>query len=93
MKDLELSCNYLLAENAFRCDAVQVRSIRVLLSEQEMATLEQARALGFSSKAELLRCATLAWVDAAMQPSPGDSSPLLPSPGAATRPGPSAPNT
>lgn len=67
MKGRELSCNYLLAVDAFRCNSVQVQSIRVLLSEQEMAILEQARALGFSSKAELLRCATLAWIDAAAQ--------------------------
>jgi hypothetical protein len=93
MKGRELSCNYLLAVDAFRCNAVQVKSIRVLFSEQEMAILEQARALGFSSKAELLRCATLAWIDAATQRSPGDPPPRPSSTGVATRSASSSPNS
>lgn len=46
---------------------MRVKSIRVPLSEEELATLEQVRALGFSSHAEILRCATLAWAEAAAQ--------------------------
>lgn len=46
---------------------MRVNSIRVSLSEEELATLEQVRALGFSSDAEVLRCATLAWAEAAAQ--------------------------
>ncbi len=67
MKEPQQSCNNLLVGGALRCNPMRVKSIRVLLSEQEMATLEQVRALGFSSHAELLRCATLAWADAAAQ--------------------------
>jgi hypothetical protein len=48
MNGRELSCNYLLAVDAFRCNSVQVKSIRALLSEHEMAILEQGRALGFA---------------------------------------------
>jgi hypothetical protein len=56
-----------------------VKSIRVLLSGEEMETLERVRALGFSSNAEILRCATLAWAGAAAQlpdesPPPGSAA-------------------
>jgi hypothetical protein len=60
-------CNNLLAADVLRCDSVQVKSIRVLFSGEEMETLERVRALGFSSNAEILRCATLAWAGAAAQ--------------------------
>jgi hypothetical protein len=74
MNDPELSCNNLLAFGAIRCNPVPVKTIRVLLSGEEMETLERVRALGFSSNAEVLRCATLAWADAAAQLP--DESPL-----------------
>jgi hypothetical protein len=67
MKEPRQSCNNLLVGGSQRCNPMRVKSIRVLLSEQEMATLEHVRALGFSSHAELLRCATLAWADAAAE--------------------------
>lgn len=58
-------CNKVLAAASFRCNTVRVKSIRVPLSAEELATLDEIRALGFSSHAEILRCATLAWADAA----------------------------
>jgi hypothetical protein len=79
MNDPELSCNNLLASGARRCNPMPVKTIRVLLSGEEMETLERVRALGFSSNAEVLRCATLAWADAAAQlpeesPPPGTAA-------------------
>jgi hypothetical protein len=78
MNDPELSCNNLLAAGAHRCNPMPVKSIRVLLSGEEMETLEQVRALGFSSNAEVLRCATLAWADAASRLSDESQPPLCP---------------
>jgi hypothetical protein len=79
MKDSQRFCNNLLASGACRCNPVPVKSIRVLLSGEEMETLERVRALGFSSNAEILRCATLAWADAASKlpdesPPPGSAA-------------------
>ncbi|TAE78010.1 MAG: hypothetical protein EAZ65_03670 [Verrucomicrobia bacterium] len=41
----------------------RVKSIRLELSPQEAAIVEEISALGFSSKSELIRCATLAWME------------------------------
>jgi hypothetical protein len=79
MNDPKRSCNNLLAAGALRCNPMPVKSIRVLLSGEEMETLKRVRSLGFSSNAEILRCATLAWADAAAQlpdesPPPGSAA-------------------
>ena len=42
---------------------VRVHSIRVELEGEEIAILKRVRALGFSSNAEVIRVATLAWTD------------------------------
>ena len=42
---------------------VRVHSIRVELESEEIAILKRVRALGFSSNAEVIRVATLAWTD------------------------------
>jgi len=42
---------------------MRVHSIRVELEGEELATLKRVRALGFSSNAEVIRVATLAWTD------------------------------
>ncbi len=44
-----------------------MKLVGVLLSGEEMEPLERVWALGFSSNAEILRCATLAWANAAAQ--------------------------
>ncbi len=48
-----------------RCKTMRVHSIRVELEGEEIAILKRVRALGFSSNAEVLRLATLAWNDQA----------------------------
>jgi hypothetical protein len=53
-----------------------MKLVGVVLSGEEMEPLERVRALGFSSNAEILRCATLAWADAAAQ-LPDESQPPL----------------
>jgi hypothetical protein len=53
-----------------------MKLVGVLLSGEEMEPLERVRALGFSSNAEILRCATLAWADAAAR-LPDESQPPL----------------
>ncbi len=42
---------------------MRVNSIRVELEGEEIAILKRVRAFGFSSNAEVLRLATLAWTD------------------------------
>ena len=42
---------------------VRVHSIRVELEGDEIAILKRVRALGFSSNAEVIRVATLAWTE------------------------------
>ncbi len=42
---------------------MRVHSIRVELEGEEVAVLKRVRAFGFSSNAEVLRLATLAWTD------------------------------
>lgn len=44
---------------------MQVKTIDVVLTDEELGLVDRLRALGFSSKAELLRFAALAWVDGA----------------------------
>lgn len=63
MKDPEPIGNNVLAESANRCNAMKVNSIRVELMGEEIAILKRVRALGFSSNAEVIRVATLAWTD------------------------------
>ncbi len=46
-----------------RCKPMRVHSIRVELEGEEIAILKRVRTLGFSSNAEVLRLATLAWTD------------------------------
>jgi len=55
--------NNLLANGARRCKTMRVHSIRVELEGEEIAILKRVRAFGFSSKAEVIRLATLAWTD------------------------------
>ena len=63
MKAPEPVGNNLLASGAHRCKTVRVHSIRVELEGEELATLKRVRALGFSSNAEVIRVATLAWTE------------------------------
>jgi hypothetical protein len=74
MDDPQQSCNNLLADGALRCSSLPMKLVGVLLSGEEIEPLERVRALGFSSNAEVLRCATLAWANAAAQLP--DESPL-----------------
>jgi hypothetical protein len=63
MKNPELAGNNVLAVGAIRCNSMPVHSVRVELEDEEVAILERVRALGFSSNAEVIRLATLAWTD------------------------------
>jgi hypothetical protein len=63
MKTPEPVGNNLLAVGADRCNSMPVNSIRVVLYGEEIAIFKRVRALGFSSNAEVLRLATLAWTD------------------------------
>ena len=63
MKTPEPVGNNLLASGAIRCKTMRVNSIRVELEGEEIAILKWVRAFGFSSNAEVLRLATLAWTD------------------------------
>ena len=63
MKIPEPVGNNLLASGASRCKTMRVHSIRVELEGEEIAILKRVRALGFSSNAEVIRVATLAWTD------------------------------
>ena len=63
MKTPEPVGNNLLASGASRCKTVRVHSIRVELEGEEIAILKRVRALGFSSNAEVIRVATLAWTE------------------------------
>jgi hypothetical protein len=55
--------NNLLASGANRCKTMRVHSIRVELDGEDMAIVERVRSLGFSSNAEVIRVATLAWTE------------------------------
>ena len=63
MKTPEPVGNNLLASGARRCKTMRVHSIRVELDGEEAAILEKVRAFGFSSNAEVIRVATLAWTE------------------------------
>ena len=63
MKTPEPVGNNLLASGAIRCETMRVNSIRVELEGEEIAILKRVRAFGFSSNAEVIRVATLAWTD------------------------------
>jgi hypothetical protein len=63
MKTPEPVGNNLLVNGAQRFNTVRVHSIRVELEGEEIAILKRVRALGFSSNAEVIRLATLAWTD------------------------------
>jgi hypothetical protein len=67
MKTPEPVGNNLPAIGADRCKTMRVYSIRVELEGEEIAILKRVRALGFSSNAEVLRLATLAWTDQAIK--------------------------
>ena len=67
MKTPEPVGNNLLASGASRCKTMHVHSIRVELEGEEIAILKRVRALGFSSNAEVIRVATLAWTDHAVR--------------------------
>jgi hypothetical protein len=68
--------NNLLASGANRCKTMRVHSIRVELGDEEMAILKRVRALGFSSNAEVIRVATLAWTDHAARLAADGQAPL-----------------
>ena len=67
MKTPEPVGNNLLASGARRCKTMRVHSIRVELDGEEAAILKRVRALGFSSNAEVIRVATLAWTEHAVR--------------------------
>ena len=67
MKTPDSACNNLLAGGATRCKSMSVNSVQIELEAQELAVVERVRALGFSSDAEVIRLATLAWTDRAAQ--------------------------
>jgi hypothetical protein len=78
LKTPELVGNNLLASGASRCKAMRVHSIRVELEGEEIAILKRVRALGFSSNAEVIRVATLAWTDNAARLAAEGLAPLDP---------------
>jgi hypothetical protein len=70
--------NNLLASGARRCKTMRVNSIRVELEGEEIAILKRVRAFGFSSNAEVIRVATLAWTDHAARLAAEGQAPLDP---------------
>jgi hypothetical protein len=78
MKTPEPVGNNLLASGANRCKTMRVHSIRVELEGEEVAILKRVRALGFSSNAEVIRVATLAWTDHAARLAADGQAPLDP---------------
>jgi hypothetical protein len=78
MKTPEPVGNNLLVNGARRCKPVRVHSIRVELEGEEIAILKRVRALGFSSNAEVIRVATLAWTDHAARLAAEGQAPLDP---------------
>jgi hypothetical protein len=78
MKTPEPVGNNLLASSASRCKTVRVHPIRVELDGEEIAILKRVRALGFSSNAEVIRLATLAWTDHAARLAADGQAPLDP---------------
>lgn len=57
---------------------MRVHSIRVELDGEEAAILEKVRAFGFSSNAEVIRVATLAWTDHAARLAAESDAPFDP---------------
>ena len=55
---------------------MRVHSIRVELEGEEIAIVKRARAFGFSSNAEVIRVATLAWTDHAARLAAEGQAPL-----------------
>ena len=78
MKTPEPVDNNLLVNGAHRFNTVRVHSIRVELEGEEIAILKRVRALGFSSNAEVLRLATLAWTDHAARLAAEGRAPIDP---------------
>jgi hypothetical protein len=78
MKTPEPVGNNLLVNGAQRCKTVRVHSIRVELEGEELATLKRVRALGFSSNAEVIRVATLAWTEHATRLAAESDAPFDP---------------
>ena len=78
MKTPEPVGNNLLASGADRCKTMRVHSIRVELEGEEIAILKRVRALGFSSNAEVIRVATLAWTEHAVRLAADGEAPLDP---------------
>ena len=78
MKTPEPVGNNLLASGATRCKTMRVHSIRVELEGEEIAILKRVRAFGFSSNAEVLRLATLAWTDHAARLAAEGRAPIDP---------------
>jgi hypothetical protein len=78
MKTPEPVGNNLLASGANRCKTMRVHSIRVELDGEDMAIVERVRSLGFSSNAEVIRVATLAWADHAARLAAEGQAPLDP---------------
>jgi hypothetical protein len=78
MKIPEPVGNNLLASGSSRCKTMRVHSIRVELEGEEIAILKRVRALGFSSNAEVIRLATLAWTDHAARLAADGQAPLDP---------------
>jgi hypothetical protein len=70
--------NNLLASGARRCKTMRVHSIRVELESEEVAVLKRVRAFGFSSNAEVIRVATLAWTKHAARLAAEGQAPLGP---------------
>ena len=70
--------NNLLAIGAKRCKTMRVYSIRVELEGEEIAILKRVRALGFSSNAEVIRVATLAWTEHAVRLAAESDAPFDP---------------
>jgi hypothetical protein len=78
MKTPEPVGNNLLAGGAVRCKTMRVHSVRVDLEGEEIAILKRIRAFGFSSNAEVLRLATLAWTERAARLAAEGQAPLDP---------------
>jgi hypothetical protein len=51
-----------------------MRSQRIELSEEEAEWLEEIRSHGFSSHSEILRCATLSWINTQNELASSDDS-------------------
>ena len=76
MKNPEPDDNNVLASGSRRCKTMRVNTVRVELEGEEIAILKRVRAFGFSSNAEVLRLATLAWTDHAARLAAEGQAPL-----------------